>query len=226
MIRCVMFDFGNVLVHFDTQRWYDFIKAHWRFGTPDQVSVFRAECIIKYDLGLIDDFEFFETTKRTLGLNVGIDEFFFEWADNMKPDLRMVVLKQALKQNGIKLAVVSNINRYHFEYARQRWPEVFMNFDHLALSFRMGIRKPDLKMWQLPVRKLRMKSEECFFIDDQEPNIAAFEKFGGVGHHYNVVDDAFCPNGQLETERAGLVNRMVKLGILNNSQAKNILKTP
>lgn len=224
MIRCVMFDFGNVLMLFDSQRWYDFIQSRQRFGSPSSYQFFNFEFVAQYDLGQIDEFDFFELTKRTFRLDVELEEFFFEFTANMRPDLRMLALKQILKQNNIKLAVVSNINRYHFEYVRQKWPGVFMDFDYLALSFRLGIRKPDARIWQTAAKRLKVRPEECFFIDDLEVNINAFECWRGVGQHYNVIDEKYCPNGRLGIERNKLIMRMESLGMLSHSQLGNLTK--
>lgn len=203
LIRCAMFDFGNVLAHFDTQRWYDFITAHQQPGA-------------------MSEFEFFELTEKALGLNVEFEEFFFEFTANIHPDPRMIGLRQSLRQNGIKLAIVSNINRYHFEYVSQKWPEVFTGFDYLALSFKLGIKKPDPMIWKIAAGQLGVKLSECFFIDDLETNILAFERLGGIGHHYNVIDGSFCSNSRLEIERKLLIRRMTKLEMINRSQVKNL----
>jgi len=223
-IRCAMFDFGNVLVHFKTQQWFDFLERYRRPGAETPSKVARADHVAKYDLGQIGDFEFFEESKRVWNVDVSEKVFFAEFINLMVPDPRMVALKQILVQNGIKIAVVSNINRVHFECINRRWPEVFIGFEYLALSFRLGLRKPDPRIWQAASRKLKVPLSECFFIDDLEENVAAFEKLGGTGHHYDVVDEKFCPNGQLETERNRLILRMVNLGMLSLSQAGSIVR--
>lgn len=224
MIRCVMFDFGNVLMHFDTQRFYDFVRTHQRPGSLSPENFFHSDICIKYDLGKVNEFEFFETTKQTLGIDVGIEQFFFEFTTLMRPDLRMIALRQVLKQNGVKVAVVSNISRYHYEYARRKWPEVFMGFDYLALSFRMKARKPDHRMYNAPAKRLGIPPERCLLIDDLKINTDEFERWGGVGHHYNVVNDDFCSNGRLDKERNRLLLRMVNLGMLTLNQAGGIAR--
>jgi len=224
MIRCVMFDLGNVLVHFDTQRWYDFIATHQRNYSIKAGDCFNSDHGKKFDLGLISYLEYYEAVRRAYYLNIGIDVFFFEFTDIMMPDQKMIRLKRLLKQNGVKLALVSNINNYHFDYVAQRWPEVFADFDYLALSFQQKSIKPDDKMWRVSAAPLDAKEEECFFIDDRELNIAAFKRWGGgIGHHYNVVDDAFCPNGRLDIERRELVFRLASLGLISFSQAADII---
>src|SRR3989338_8440443 len=224
MIRCAMFDLGNVLAHYKSQQWLDFLVRYRRSGAEPPAKGVRADHVAKYDLGQIGDFEFFEESKRAWNIEVSEEVFFSEFVKLLVPDLRMISLKQVLIQNGIKTAIVSNINRVHFECVNRRWPEVFIGFEYLALSFRLGLRKPDPKIWQAASRKLKVPLSECFFIDDLEENVAAFEKLGGTGHHYDVVDEKFCPNGRLEMERTILVSKMVNLEMLTPTQAGNILK--
>lgn len=222
MIRCVMFDFGHVLMHFDTRRFFDFVITHQQPGSMAPEDFFRSECVEKYELGLIDEFKFFEEAKRSLGVNVEMNEFFFMFTDVMKPDLRMIALKQTLQKNGFKTAVVSNTNQCHIEHTMKKWPEVLMDFDHLALSFFLGARKPDPKIFDMAAEPLAMSPAECFFVDDLEVNISAFKKWGGTGHYYNVTDSNFMPNGWLDIERRKLVFRMASMKLISYTQAMKI----
>lgn len=224
MIRCVMFDFGQVLMPFTIQKFYDFARAHQPLGAIEPERFFGFTCVARFDLDELIDEEFCHEMKRHLQLKVSDDEFWLQYCDVMKPDSKMVVLKRILKENGFKLAMVSNINRRHFGYAQSKYPEVFSDFDYLALSFDLGVIKPNLKMYNVPARHLGVKPEECFLIDDMKTNIDAFKRWGGVGYHYDVVDDKYCPNGRREIERNWLLLRMVNLGILTINQAGGIAR--
>jgi len=225
MNRCVMFDFGNVLAAFHTQRFYDYIRAHQPPGAIEPERLFGFACITRFDLGLIDTKEFCSEMKRHLQLNVEDEEFLFHCCDDIiEPDLRILALKQILKGNGFKLALVSNINRHHFEYIQAKYPQVFLDFDYLALSFQLGVRKPHTKMYQVPAENLGVKPEECFLIDDTKTNIDAFEWWGGIGYHYNVTNEHYCSNGRLKIERNGLVLRMINLGMLTPAQASEVVR--
>lgn len=223
-MRAGIFDLGNVLAPYRSQRWLDFLERYRQPGAEAPSKVARAEHVAKYDLGQIGDFEFFDESKRVWNIDVSEEVFFSEFVELLVPDLRMVALKQVLCQNGIKTAVVSNINRVHFEVVNRRWPEVFMGFDYLALSFQLGLRKPDPRIWQTASKKLSVPLSECLFIDDLKENVTAFEQLGGVGHHYDVVDEKFCPNGRLEIERNRLLLRMVNLDLITLNQAGSIAR--
>ncbi|MBI2674671.1 MAG: HAD-IA family hydrolase [Candidatus Yanofskybacteria bacterium] len=223
-VELINFDYGNVLAGFKTQKFYDFVRFNQWPGSPSPESFFRSDCLVKYELDQLGELKFFEAVKFALGLTATMEEFFSMFSDVMKPDPRMIALRQILKQNGFKVAVISNINRYHFEYVRQQWPEVFMGFDYLALSFLLKIRKPNWEIFDATAKELKVPPERCLLIDDQKINVDAFGRWGGIGHHYNVVDDAFCPNGCLETERNRLLLRMVRLRMLSLSQAGSIVR--
>ena len=222
MIRCAMFDFGQVLVRFETQRFYDFLRAH--MPNPDILKrrpIFTIEPMVDFDLGRIDTTRMFERIKSELALNVGIAEFLFHFTEVMNPDPKMATLRQILKVNGVKTAVVSNINIYHFQYVQLVYPYVFANFDYPMLSYQHGFEKPDHRMWEIPARHLGVSPEECFFVDDFKSNLVEFMKWSGglgTGHHYDVVDEKYCPNGRLEEERKKLFLKMFDLNMLTFDQ--------
>jgi len=230
MIRCVMFDFGNVLVQFDIQKLEDFLRSH--MADPDTLTLellFNLEPISDFDLGKISVTDMFERVKDKLNLKkVEISEFLSRSAETIKPSRKMPIIRRMLRKNGFKTAVVSNTNTHHFNHIQSVHPEVFADFDYLMLSFQHGFKKPDHRMLEVPAKHLEVSPDECFFIDDLVSNINAFNKWSnqpGHGHHYNVSDDKFRPNGRLEEEIRGLVIKMVNLGMLTPDQADEVNKS-
>lgn len=231
MIRCAMFDSGNVLVQFEMQKFYSFLRSH--MSNPDilepELIFFGLEPICDFDLGKISVTEMFKRVKDKLGLNTGKLEFLIQSALTLKPDGRMLTIKRMLKQNGIRTVVVSNTNDFHFWYTKLAYPEVFAGFDYLMLSFKYGFKKPDHRMWDVPARHLGVSPGECFFVDDLKSNVVEFMKWSeglGAGHHYDVTDDKFCPNGRLKAERNKLIMEMISLGMLSSSQASCMIQSP
>lgn len=220
----VNFDLGHVLVPIFSQKFYDYVRANQPPGAIEPERFLGFACVTRFDLGLINKEEFCRELKRHLCLKVKDEEFLSYYCGVMEPDSRMLALKRILKENGFKLAVVSNLNQCHFEYIQSKYTQVFSDFDYLALSFELHARKPHWKMYQAPAEKLGVPPERCFLIDDLKVNIDAFEQWGGVGHHYNVTDEKFCPNGRLEIERNRLILRMINLGMLSLSQASGIVR--
>lgn len=223
-----MFDFGNVLVHFDTQRFYNFIKAcqSQLFKSRNPEEIFKLDVLSEFDLGKITTSQMFERLKTEMGLNVSMTEFLIQFTEIIKPDPKMLALRQVLRGNNIKVAVVSNTNACHFRYIQSAHPEVFSDFDYLMLSFQHGFKKPDHRMWEVPAKQLSVLPEECFYVDDFKPNICAFRdwsQYQGEAHCYNVVDDKFMPNGWLNIERKRLIFQMANMQIISYMQASKIL---
>lgn len=227
MIRGAGFDFGQVCMTFDTQQWYDFVRSKQHVGPSviEPEAFFKLEHVADFDIGRIDTTEFISRSKKSLRINVSDSDFLFEYTNNMKPDFKMLSIIQTLKQNGLKLAMISNINSHHYWYVRLVHPRIFACFDYLMLSFKHGFKKPDRRMWEKPVEDLGIPLSEWFYVDDLAANVTVFKQLGGgAGYHYNVTDDKYCSNGRREVERSKLVTKMVGLEMITPAQASNILK--
>ncbi len=77
-----------------------------------------------------------------------------------KSVLRLIRL---LRKNGYKLALLSNIEKGIADYTKKRYRH---NFDTFILSCDLGFAKPDKRIWQITLKKLKAKPEEAVFIDD------------------------------------------------------------
>jgi len=222
------FDYGQVCMTFNTQQWYDFIRSN-RYVSPGVVEpekFFKLSFVGDYDIGDIKTPEFVSKSKSALGLtHVSDERFSHEFTANMRPDRRMLEAIKALKQNDIKLVMVSNMNSRHYWHTRLFFNEVFADFDCLMLSFQCGFKKPDRRMWEIPADMIGVPLKNWFYVDDLLGNVNVFEQLGGgTGHHYNVIDDKFIPNGRREIERNKLMLKMVDSGMLTLAQVGRIAR--
>ncbi|MDP2974019.1 MAG: HAD-IA family hydrolase, partial [Candidatus Diapherotrites archaeon] len=55
---------------------------------------------------------------------------------------------------------------------------VLQLFKKPLLSHRVGLLKPDKKIFVLALKRLGLKAQECVFIDDQQRNTRAAKKLG------------------------------------------------
>lgn len=206
-IRCVIFDFGSVIGHFDTPRFLRFLKMYRGNDLPPE-SFFHGECLNvlrNYDLALLSDYDFYKEIKRIFKLdNVSPDMFFRIFGDVIWLDMEMVAIRDKLKRIGLKTALISNMNAFHAGYIRRRYPRCLDNFSYKLISAHEGVAKPDPEAWVRPMEVLGLKTDECIFIDDRLPNIEIAQELGFKAWHYNVTDDNFCLLGNLEQERGAL----------------------
>ena len=90
------------------------------------------------------------------------------WGDSMRyMDLwpEMVDLVKKIKKAGYKVPLLSNVLRKMALYNSNK--RRYRLFKPLFLSYTIGARKPFQAIFKHALRKLRVKPEECIFIDDQ-----------------------------------------------------------
>ena len=73
---------------------------------------------------------------------------------------------------------LSNIADYHITAINLKWNKLLSSADGLFLSYKMGVRKPDNRIYELAINKLKVLPENCFFIDDLEENVTAAKSVG------------------------------------------------
>jgi len=207
LIKCAMFDCGNVLVQFDTERFYSFIKQH-RTNCLEPHELFsgsQRHIIIDYDLDKLTDLDFFNRVKEAFGLkDVHFEDFFYLIEDTITVDREMLAIRDKLQKKGVATVIVSNMNRFHFNYLRLNYPEVISGYNYSMISCEEGVAKPDSESWIRPLDFLGLKGEECLFIDDIIENINVASNLGIKGWHYNVRDVRLTGNGRLKYERKKL----------------------
>jgi HAD superfamily hydrolase (TIGR01509 family) len=72
---------------------------------------------------------------------------------------------------------MSNINQDHFQYIEQRFGFLQL-FDEMVLSYRVGVCKPDDRIYQHAIAAARCPAAHCLFIDDVQDNIDAARRNG------------------------------------------------
>jgi epoxide hydrolase-like predicted phosphatase len=102
----------------------------------------------------------------------------------------MVEAVQTAKRNGFVTALLSN--SWGLDYDRAGWEDLF---DAVVLSGEVGLRKPDAAIYRLVTERLRLRPEECVFVDDLSQNVTGAVATGMVGVHHTDVDATL---GELE----------------------------
>jgi len=107
--------------------------------------------------------------------NLLVDYFKKAYKKSLKENKSLYKIAFKLKEN-YKIAILSD------QWYLSR--DVFVNkknmkkFDLVIISCDVGMRKPDLQIYQLLIKKLRLKPSEIVFIDNREFNLKPAEKLG------------------------------------------------
>ncbi len=188
MIKAIVFDFGNVIYHFDNNIFLEKIS-----GFTDKTASELNDLIYnstnlprQYETGLISSDKFFNEIRRKCNLSVSKSEFIKAYTDIFTPIRTTINLIRRLKSI-YKIALLSNTNKWDFEHIIKTC-EVYNLFDAVSLSFKVRAMKPDNKIFSDSICKLRLKPEECVYIDDIERYVEAAKQIGINGIHYTSYE--------------------------------------
>lgn len=172
-ISHLFFDLGKVLVDFD------FSIAAARIMeksplTPDQVNqeFYRLDGLIdEYETGRISSPEFFERMKAKYRYEGTTDELRDIWCGVFSPLEDHIAMARCLAQF-YPTAIISNTSEAHIDFLEARY-DFFPVFRERIYSYRVGVMKPDYRIYEMALEKLGADKYESLFIDDREENIQA-----------------------------------------------------
>ena len=158
MIRAIVFDCFGVLAG---DGWLPFKQKY--FGHDKELFTRAGDLNRQVDAGLADYDEFIREVARLAGIPE--HEAYQQIEENPPHHELFDYIRQQLKP-AYKLGMLSN--------AGANWlPEMFSKeqialFDAIALSYEIGVTKPDPRAYHIIADRLDVAPDECVFIDDQE----------------------------------------------------------
>jgi putative hydrolase of the HAD superfamily len=87
-------------------------------------------------------------------------------------------------RRGLPVYALSNIARHHMEAIERNWPGIFDRATGLFLSYEIGARKPDAKIYHHLLENLGVKGSQCLFLDDRAENVEAARAAGIQAHRF------------------------------------------
>ena len=189
MYKNLIFDFGQVIVHFDPlYMTLKYISDEQDIGLVSNV-VFDRLYWDKLDMGTITDEEIKSDICKRLPsrLHKSAIEVYERWYENLPLIDGIFELLTELKAKGIKLYLLSNIS-VGFADNYHKNPKIKMVldlFDGLVFSGKLGIVKPSFQIFSHITEKYGILKSEALFVDDNKNNIAGAEEFGIKGYLFD-----------------------------------------
>lgn len=185
-VDAVLFDFGGVftLSPFDTVAAAgkelgldEAVAFDLCFGPYDQDGDHPWHRLERGELTLIDAREALAELARGRGFDV--DPLSLLIGQRPQDDQRDEVVARALRvrATGVATACVTN-NVAEFGEAWRSMIPVDELFDVIVDSCRAGVRKPDVRMFELALAELSAPAERAVFLDDHPSNVAAAARVG------------------------------------------------
>ncbi len=112
---------------------------------------------------------------------------YYENWDIMNPDAIEGTLRllERLDEAGVPCYALSNWSAETFAMTRPRFP-FLERFRGIVLSGEEGVIKPAPDLYEILFRRYGLKPEDCLFIDDTAPNVAASEALGMAAHLFEA----------------------------------------
>lgn len=185
-IDCVIFDIGNVLIHWDPRNLYR------KLGYSDSATAAALEETKLLDINhrKLDAGGSFRDTFDALVERFPqhadfIQAFDTQWAEMLGgPIDATFAVKAALRHNGVPVHAISNFHREKFDIARAMFPALD-EFDELVISGDVGLVKPDAEIFELLIARGNLEVARTVFIDDVADNITTARRLGFQTIHYS-----------------------------------------
>ena len=177
--RAIIFDFGGVVVQWDPRRVYrKFLE------TEEEIDAFFRE--VGFRSWNADQDRGGRTWADAVEQLAGqfphrrqlISAYHEFWEDSIAgPIDETVRIVERLRAKGFRLVGLSNWSAEKFKLTRERY-DLFKLFDDIIISGEVKTMKPEREIFEIALRKLGLRAEECLFIDDAAKNAEAAEALG------------------------------------------------
>jgi putative hydrolase of the HAD superfamily len=188
-IQTIIFDFGNVVAFFSYRRAAENMAVYSPLGTDAILEwTFQSDLERLYESGQISTEDLFERVKQGLHLSCNFEQFSHAFCDMFTPNPDVARLIPRLVGK-VPLLLLSNTNDLHARWFLKEYADTVAHFDDLILSYKVGARKPDGRIYQECVARAGCPAGQCLFIDDMQVNVDGALACGLQAILYGPGDD-------------------------------------
>lgn len=185
-IKNVIFDFGQVLVHFEPSYMVGVYVSDKDDKALLEEVIFDRLYWDRLDDGTISNEETMSLIKERLPKRLWdvADKIYYNWVYNIPEIDGMSELLSYLKNRyGVRLFLLSNISKYFAEHSQEI--EILNKLDGLIMSGPIGIVKPSYEIFEHLCKKYDITPSEAIFVDDRRDNIEGAESYGIKGYIFD-----------------------------------------
>lgn len=189
MIQNIVFDIGQVIVHWQPEDWLT-----RRFGPSLGPRLYAAAMGSGYwreniDWGNIPEDDIFRrVTAQNPELASELAELERVWYGIFQPIPETEDLIRRLDAAGLRLYYLSNFPEKAFLHLRDTLP-AFRPMRGGVVSWEVHLCKPDPAIYRALLERYGLKPEETVFTDDMPENIEAAQKLGIQAHQFTGAAD-------------------------------------
>lgn len=204
--EAVIFDIGNVLIRWNPERFYDAaIGRARREALFDAVDLHAMNDRI--DAGALFRETIYDLADKHPDWAPEIRMWYDRWIDMASPRIDLsIALLRALRGKGVPVFALTNFGIHSFAYAQTQY-DFLSEFDRAYVSGRMGVIKPDPKIYAMVEEDCGIAPGRLLFTDDRADNIAVADGRGWQTHLFEAPEGwarVLVATGLLSEEEATL----------------------
>lgn len=178
MIDAIIFDFGDVFINLDKEGTINELKklglSQWN-NDLNQLN-------LQFEKGQISEKDFLQGIQKQVP-NASLEEILLAWNTVLLdfPLRRLEFLQKLTKK--YRLFLLSNTDAIHIEtFERENGisfsKDFYMCFEKVYFSFEMGMRKPDVEIYNYILKNHNLSAKRTLFVDDKKENTDAALSLG------------------------------------------------
>jgi HAD superfamily hydrolase (TIGR01509 family) len=169
MKRIIFFDLGNVLVFFDHQKMCRQVADYSGLELEAVQSVMQKYGD-PYERGEVNSRVVHDELCQLAQKQLHFETLMHAVSDIFEPNVEVISIALELKEKGHPLFLLSNTCEAHFAHASSQFP-FLKHFDGYVLSYEVGARKPEKKIYEKALEIAGCQIRDCFYTDDVLPYV-------------------------------------------------------
>jgi len=181
--KAIIFDYGGVVAKVDRSPMLHFLSDSLSIPYSKLRNDFASDKLYE----MIEKPPIFWKKYAKKKLPAGFESNFAMKKEQMIrkiPGMEELII--SLKSQGIQVVLLSNTKEMRARFIEQQGG--YDLFDPILLSCHLGLKKPDIRIYEKLLTLLPYKAEECVFIDNRKKNIQAAQSCGLDGIVFESVD--------------------------------------
>lgn len=185
MIKAIIFDFGGVILKHKATLLKDIL--HELFPNPGKVDGIWKKYKLRLYAGKATSEELLSALMKAIPTDYSANELKDKWMDIYKKetsdvDWQLLDFIGKLRRK-YKVYLMTDTIDMHDKFNSRR--QIYNRFDEVYKSFEEGLAKAEGKDAYLNIlKKIKVRAQECVFVDDLDINVKTSEEVGMKGIAY------------------------------------------
>ena len=188
MIKCLIFDLGNVIINYDEDGMLSGLAI--ASGKPlSYVKKYHEFSSLRksFERGELSGKEFYKKIASGLSLKISFNEFKKIYCGYFTLNRKVADAIKKLSKK-YRLILLSNTDELHFGCIKGKF-KIINEFNDYVLSYKVRMRKPNPLIFIEAIKKSKTYPWNCIYFDDIPEFVWMARLFGIKAYQYRNFDD-------------------------------------